>query len=102
MDNQPEKEPANKDMYKILLWHFYQPPGKEQEEWVRIISKQCYSPFTEWLAKDNSDFRVVVNINYSLVEHLIGLRLEKIIENLGTAAERGKIEFTGSAAYHPI
>lgn len=82
-----------------VLLHFYQPPY-QTDDMVKLISKQCYLPVSRWLAEGH--FPAVVNINYSLLEHLQRLGLDEIITNLGVAAEKGNIEFTGSAAYHAI
>lgn len=95
-----ESNPKPK-IYLATLWHYYQPPG-QTDDWVELISHQTYIPFSRWLANAKNDFRAAVNINYSLIKHLIRLRLSEVIENLGRAAEKGRIELTGSAAYHPI
>ncbi|MFH0961465.1 MAG: hypothetical protein V1820_02165 [archaeon] len=82
------------------LWHFYQPPW-QTDYWISRISEECYAPVTEWLLR-NPEFRVAVNINNSLVRHFERLSLSGIIDNLGSAADAGTVEFTGSSAYHAL
>ena len=98
MDVSTEIQQKTSD-FLLHLYHLYQPPH-QSDDWIFLIADQCYRPLSRWLAQNN--FPVAINISYSLIKHLRRLRLEDIIENLGEAAEKGTIEFTGSAAYHPI
>ena len=77
----------------------YQPPWQYPEV-LKRISNECYDWLTDWLSKN--DFKVTLNINYSLVELLRKNNLEKIIENIGRGVENGNIELTGTSAYHAI
>jgi len=91
---------SNSKVAVAHLWHFYQPPW-QTDYWVKRIAEECYLPVSEWLAK-NPDFKVGVNINNSLVQHFQRLGLGKVIDNLGSAADSGAVEFTGSSAYHAL
>src|SRR3989338_5732175 len=70
-----------------FLFHMYQPPWQ-------------YPEVLNWISKN--DFKVTLNINYSLVELLRKNNLEKIIENIGRGVENGNIELTGTSAYQAI
>lgn len=86
------------------LWHWYQPPW-QSDFWVERIARECYLPVSRWLSSQGAQsgsFRAAINIPYSLVEHLSRLHLTEILDNLGCAAERGVVEFTGCAAYHAL
>jgi len=84
-----------------FLLHMYQPPWQYADV-LKRISGECYEWLTEWLADNKRSFKATVNINYSLTELLLKNGLEIIIENIGRGVEKGSIELTGSAAYHPI
>lgn len=83
-----------------FLFHMYQPPWQYPEV-LKRIADECYFPVTEWLS-ENRSFKVTLNANYSGIELLVKNNLHKIIENIGKGIEKGNIELTGSAAYHPI
>ncbi|MCA9459650.1 MAG: hypothetical protein KC550_03830 [Nanoarchaeota archaeon] len=86
---------------KILhLYHYYQPPWQFSEV-INQINTECYNWKTKWL-NENNEFKATININYSLVEHLLKQGHDKTIRNLYDAAKSGKIEFVGSAAYHAL
>lgn len=82
------------------IFHIYQPP-----EQVPLILKQVatesYAPFFCFL-KSNPQIKITLNINASLSEQLQKQKLDSIIKNIKILAKRKQIEFTGSAAYHPI
>ncbi len=83
-----------------LLLHFYQPPTQLPYV-LRQIVCESYRPLIQLLA-DNPHARVTVNINGVLTEMLIDNAHQDVVEGLGWLAERGQVEFTGSAKYHPI
>lgn len=76
--------------------HFYQPPTQYPEV-LAEISSQCYVPIIS-LLKRYPRAKLTININASLTEQL-SPRLRLGIKEL---AEAGQIEFSGSAAYHPL
>lgn len=77
----------------------YQPPWQYPEV-LQKITTECYSWLTNWLATTDENLKISLNMNYSLTQLLIEHKLENIIDNIGRGVERGKIELTGSAAYH--
>jgi len=87
-----------------LTWvnflHIYQPPNQFPEILDNVV-KDSYIPLIN-LAKKYKRFYFTLNINASLTEQLAGRGYGKIISELKKLAERRQIEFTGSAAFHPI
>lgn len=87
-------------MYWVNLLHIYQPPT-QSEEIVRKVTDECYRKLVKILSQALSS-RVTLNINACLTEQLDRYGLGDVIEDLRSLAERGQVEFTGSAMYHPI
>ena len=87
-----------------MLWanflHFYQPPG-QKEHWVRKITAECYRVLVRGLL-ENPRAKLTLNINAVLTEFLAKYDAQDVIDGLRTLAERGQIEFTASAKYHPF
>ena len=83
-----------------LLLHFYQPPIQLPYV-LRQVVCESYRPLIQLLA-DNPHARVTVNISGVLTEMLIDNAHQDVVEGLAWLAERGQVEFTGSAKYHPI
>jgi hypothetical protein len=87
-------------IYWAPLLHFYQPPT--QLHWVlRKVCDESYRPLVK-LFRDIPYAKVTVNINAVLAEMLYDHRFDDVIEGLRELAERGQVEFTDSAKYHPI
>ncbi len=87
-----------------MLWanflHFYQPPT-QKEFWVKKITAECYRVLVKgWL--ENPKAKVTLNINAVLTEFLDKYGAHDVIDGLRTLAERGQLEFTASAKYHPF
>ncbi|MDP3964434.1 MAG: hypothetical protein Q8Q20_02090 [bacterium] len=82
------------------LFHIYQPPGWSQAV-IRKVTHEAYRPLFRELVKDPS-LRVTLNMCASLTEQLAKQGQKDVLRNICVCAERGQIEFTGSAAYHPI
>jgi alpha-amylase/alpha-mannosidase (GH57 family) len=78
-----------------LLLHFYQPPIQLPYV-LRQIACESYRPLIQLLA-DNPHARVTVNISGVLTEMLIDNAHQDVVEGLAWLAERGQVEFTGSA-----
>jgi predicted glycosyl hydrolase (DUF1957 family) len=87
-------------MYWANFLHIYQPPT-QTEEGVRKAAGECYCKLVEILSR-NQCARITLNINASLTEQLDRYGLHDIINGLRRLAERGQIEMTASAMYHPI
>lgn len=87
-------------IYWALLLHFYQPPTQTCE----ILEKICdesYRPLVK-LMSEEPQARLTVNIGGVLTEMLQHQCMGDVVSGLRTLSERGQIEFTGSAKYHPI
>jgi len=87
-------------MYWANFIHIYQPPT-QTEEITRRVTDECYRKLVGILLR-HPQARVTLNINACLTEQLDRYGLHDVIDGLRTLAERGQIEFTGSAMYHPI
>jgi len=87
-------------MYWANFLHIYQPPT-QTEEIVRKVADECYRNLVSILEKCGKG-KLTLNISGILTEQLAKYGYSDIIDGLGRLAERGQIEFTGSAMYHPI
>ncbi len=84
---------------KILtLHHWYQPPWQFPKVLDQIVN-ECYIPMSEFY-RDVNNFKVGVNMNYSLTKQLMKQGHNQVISNLIEAAEKGNVEFLGSTAFH--
>jgi len=87
-------------MYWSNFLHIYQPPT-QTEEIVRKVTEEGYRTLVRVL-KEAPAGKITLNINAVLTEQLARYGLDDVIRGLRDLAERGQIEFTGSAMYHPI
>lgn len=87
-------------MHIALFLHIYQPPT-QYPKMVKKIARQSYGKIVA-LLEEFPQVKITLNINASLSEQFKILGLEELINRIIRLAERGQIEFTGSAAYHPI
>ena len=87
-------------MYWSNFLHIYQPPT-QTEEIVRKVTDESYRTLVRVL-RAAPEGKLTLNINAVLTEQLARYRLDDVIQGLRELAERGQIEFTGSAMYHPI
>ncbi|MFA6099138.1 MAG: UvrB/UvrC motif-containing protein [Patescibacteria group bacterium] len=87
-----------------MIWanflHIYQPPT-QKEYWVKKIANESYRKLTKGL-KANPQARLTLNINAVLTELLDKYNCRDVIADIKFLAERGQIELTGSAKYHPF
>jgi len=87
-------------MYWANFLHIYQPPT-QTEEIVRKVTEECYRTQVRVL-EEAPNAKITLNISAILTEQLGRYGFLDVIEGLKRLAERGQIEFTGSAMYHPI
>lgn len=87
-------------MYWANFLHIYQPPTQTREI-VCKVTEECYRNLVSVL-ESRPQGKITLNISAVLTEHLSRYGYMDVIEGLGRLAERGQIEFTGSAMYHPI
>lgn len=87
-------------IYWAPLLHFYQPPS--QTHWVlKKVCNESYRPLVN-LFRELPHAQVTVNINAVLTEMLADHGMSDVIDGLRAISEDGRLEFTGSAMYHPI
>ena len=87
-------------MYWSNFLHIYQPPT-QTEAIVRKVTDEAYRTLVRVL-REAPGGKITLNINAVLTEQLARYGLDDVIQGLRELAERGQIEFTGSAMYHPI
>jgi hypothetical protein len=87
-------------MYWSNFLHIYQPPT-QAETIVRKVTNESYRTLVRIL-KEVPGGKITLNISAVLTEQLARYGLTDVIQGLRELAERGQIEFTGSAMYHPI
>ena len=96
----PVRSLASNGVKWANLLHIYQPPQQE-ERIIKKVVRESYSPVLDVLEARPS-VKITLNICASLTEQLIKYGFKEIIERISKLANRGQIEFTGSAKYHPI
>ena len=87
-------------IYLAPLLHFYQP----STQFHRVLKKVCnesYRPLVN-LFHEQPHAKVTVNINAVLTEMLDEHGMSDVIDGLRELSEMGRLEFVGSAKYHPI
>jgi hypothetical protein len=87
-------------MYWSNFLHIYQPPT-QTEEIVRKVTDEGYRTLVRVL-REAPNGKITLNISGVLTEQLARYGLDDVIRGLRELAERGQVEFTGSAMYHPI
>lgn len=87
-------------MYWGNFLHFYQPPT-QKKEWVDKITKEAYKRILKGLL-ENPEGKVTFNINGVLFDLWHRFGHDDVIDAVGKLLERGQIELTGSAKYHPL
>jgi predicted glycosyl hydrolase (DUF1957 family) len=87
-----------------MLWanllHIDQPPTQTREI-VHQVADECYRKLVAILDR-HPDAKVTLNINACLTEQLDRYGLGDVIAGIRALAERGQLELTGTAKYHPI
>ncbi|MFH1639602.1 MAG: hypothetical protein ABIB93_04740 [Chloroflexota bacterium] len=87
-------------MYWANFLHIYQPPT-QTEAIVRKVTEESYRTLVRVL-NGAPQAKITLNINAVLTEQLDRYGFGEVIDGLRRLAERGQVEFTGSAIYHPI
>src|SRR6516165_4724540 len=87
-----------------MLWanflHIYQPPTQTQEI-TEKVTREAYRPIVQLLLAHPRG-RITLNINGVLTEQLARWGGAHVLAGLRTLAERGRIEFAGSAQFPPL
>ncbi len=87
-------------MYWTNFLHIYQPPT-QTEEIVRKVTEECYRKLVSVL-ENRPNGKITLNISAVLTQQLARYGYRDVIDGLSGLAEKGQIEFTASAMYHPI
>ncbi|OIO16744.1 hypothetical protein COV56_01010 [Candidatus Kuenenbacteria bacterium CG11_big_fil_rev_8_21_14_0_20_37_9] len=87
-------------MIWINILHIYQPPTLEKELLIKI-TKEAYLNIVNIL-KQNSNYKITLNIAGCLTEYLRQLGFNQLIEEIKALVRKGQIEMTGTAAFHPL
>jgi predicted glycosyl hydrolase (DUF1957 family) len=87
-------------VYWAPILHFYQPPTQFPAVLKRICD-ESYRPLIKLLGEFERA-RATVNINGSLTQILADCGHQDVIDGLRRLAADDRIEFLGSAMYHPI
>ncbi|MDO8668268.1 MAG: hypothetical protein Q7K35_04205 [bacterium] len=84
----------------VNLLHFYQPPSAENETVIEATEKS-YKKIVNTL-KANPNIKFTLNLAGCLLEKLDKLGFNDLIADFKILRDRGQIEVTGTAAFHPI
>lgn len=87
-------------MYWANFLHFYQPPT-QKAFWVKKIANESYRVLIKGLRAD-PQAKLTLNINAVLVELFDKYDCQDVIAGIRELAERGQIELTASAKFHPF
>ena len=87
-----------------MVWanflHFYQPPT-QKSSWVVKITAESYRKIIQLLL-ESPGAKLTLNVNWILWEHWDNCGQDDVIASLRTLVEKGQVELTGSAKYHPL
>ena len=87
-------------MYWANFLHIYQPPTQTKHILGRVV-KESYRRIIAELKKSPDD-KLTLNIPACLTELLDQYGFEDVITDIRMLLERGQIELTGTAKYHPL
>ena len=87
-------------IYWAQLLHFYQPPT-QIPSMLRKICEESYRPLIE-VFNDYPYARATINFNGVLTDMLYDCGHKDIIDGYKNLVDRGQLEMTGGAMYHPI
>jgi predicted glycosyl hydrolase (DUF1957 family) len=87
-----------------MLWanflHIYQPPNQKPSILEKIVN-ECYRPLLTTLV-ENPTAKVTLNINGVLSDMLAANNHHDVLDLIKTLSEKGQVELTASAKYHPF
>ncbi len=87
-------------MYWANFLHIYQPPTQTKEILDRVVNESYRKIIAGLLANPNA--KVTLNINGVLTQMLAENGYQDVIDGLKTLLDRGQMELTASAKYHPL
>lgn len=80
--------------------HIYQPPT-QKPFWIHKVAAESYRKIFKGL-KDSPKAKLTLNANGVLLEHLDVCGEHDILDDMRLLMDRGQLELTGSAKYHPL
>jgi hypothetical protein len=80
--------------------HFYQPTNQALGV-IKNVVESSYRPLLS-LLEETTQGKLALNINACLTEQLVRFGFDDVLHRLRVLAQKGKIEFVGSAKYHSI
>ena len=83
-----------------LLLHLYQPLTQDPGVFHDITSAS-YLPLLKFI-KNRKDFKVTLNVPLSLLQQMEKYGYLSWVDQLRELVDAGRVELTGSAAYHPL
>lgn len=87
-------------MIWINFLHLYQ-PGNTEDRFIKDAVEKSYKRIVSALEK-NPHIKFTLNISGCLLLRMDGLGYGDLIQRIKTLVEKGQVELTGSASYHPI
>lgn len=87
-------------MYWANFLHIYQPPT-QKKYWVEKITAESYRAIVRGL-KEHGTAKATININGILCELLARYGGTDVLDDLRLLLQRGQVELTASAKYHPL
>jgi len=87
-------------MYWANFLHIYQPPTQSRRILERVVNESYRRIIAE--LKNCPDAKLTLNITSGLTELLVENGFKDVVDDLKGLAERGQVELTGSAKYHPL
>lgn len=87
-------------MYWVNFLHIYQPPTQTKEI-LQKVTNESYRKIIEGLVA-NPNAKLTLNINAVLTEMLVANGFADVVENIKILLDRGQIELTASAKFHPL
>lgn len=87
-------------MYWANFLHIYQPPTQTKEI-LDKVTNESYRKIIEGLLQ-NPNAKLTLNINAVLTEMLMEYGHQDVVQNIRILLERGQIELTASAKFHPL
>lgn len=87
-----------------MIWanflHFYQPPT-QKKYWVDLVTEESYRRIVKELLT-NPEVRLTLNVNAVLCDLWLQYGHNDVISGIKGLVQRGQIELTGSAKFHPL
>jgi len=87
-------------MYWANFLHIYQPPTQTKDILDRVVNESYRRIIAE--LKKSPDDKLTLNMPGCLTELLDEYGFDDVIKDLRMLLERGQIELTGTAKYHPL